>query len=61
MLSQKSAVFDSKKWRFMKEQEAKRTLRSLCLKTPLSKIPLFGGIFLLFSCLNLLNVTASML
>ena len=34
-----------KKSKFVKEQEAKRLLSSLGLKTRLSKIPLFGDIF----------------
>ena len=33
------------KSKFVKEQEAKRRLSSLGLKTRLSKIPLFGGTF----------------
>ena len=40
----KCTVFSSKKIRFMREQEAKGILNSLGLKTPLSKIPLFGYI-----------------
>ena len=42
MLSSKCAACESKKSRFMKEQEAKGLLSSLDLKTPLNKIPLFG-------------------
>ena len=34
-----------KKWRFVKELEAKVLLSSLGLKTRLSKIPLFGDIY----------------
>ena len=44
MLSSKYSVSGSKKSRFMKEQEAKRLLRNLRIKTPLNKIPLFGDI-----------------
>ena len=33
---------DSKKSKFLKEQEAKGLLSSLGLKTPLIQIPLFG-------------------
>ena len=44
MLSLKCAVCDSKESRFMKKQEAKGILSRLGLKTPLSKIPLFGDI-----------------
>ena len=44
MLLSKCTVCSSKKSRFKKEQEAKVILSSLGLKTPLSKIPLFGNI-----------------
>ena len=37
-----------KKTRFFKRQEASGILSTLGLKTPLSKIPLFGDIF--FEC-----------
>ena len=43
-LLSKFAICNSKKSRFMKEQEAKGLLSSLGLKTPLSKIPLLGDI-----------------
>ena len=33
-----------KKWRFVKEQEAKGLLSNLWIKTPLNKIPLLGDI-----------------
>ena len=39
MLSSKCTVFDSKKTRFIKEQEASGLLKSLRLKTSLSIIP----------------------
>ena len=42
MLLSKSAVCDSKKSKFIKEQEASGLLSSLGIKTPLSKIPLLG-------------------
>ena len=42
MLLSKSALYGSKKSRFMKEQEGKGILSSLGLKTQLSKIPLLG-------------------
>ena len=42
MLLLKYAVFDSKKSKFVKEQEATRLLSSLRIKTLLSKIPLVG-------------------
>ena len=43
-LLSKCAVCGSKKSNFMKEQEAKRLLSSLGLKTPMNKIPLLGDI-----------------
>ena len=42
MLLSKCAVSDSKKSKFIKEQEASGLLSSLGLKTPLNKIPLLG-------------------
>ena len=44
MLLSICAVYDSKKSRFIKKQEAKELLSSLGLKTPLNKIPLLGDI-----------------
>ena len=44
VLSSKCAVCSSKKSTLMKEQETKGVLSSLGIKTPLSKIPLFGDI-----------------
>ena len=38
----KCAVCDTKKWNFIKEQEASGLLSNLGLKTPISKIPLVG-------------------
>ena len=40
MLLWKCAVHDSKKLKFVKEQEARGLLTSLGIKAPLSKIPL---------------------
>ena len=42
MLLSKCAVRDSKKSKFIKEQEASAVLSSLGIKTPLSKIPVVG-------------------
>ena len=42
MLLTKCAVCDSKKSKFIKEQEASGLLSSLGIKTPLSNIPLLG-------------------
>ena len=44
MLLSECALCGSKKSKFMKKQEAKGLLSSLGVKTPLSKIPLFGDI-----------------
>ena len=40
----KCSICDSKKSRFIKEQQAKGLLSSLRLRTPLNKIPLLGDI-----------------
>ena len=42
MLLSKYAVCDSKKLKFIKQQEASGLLSNLEIKTPLSKIPLLG-------------------
>ena len=42
MLLSKCEVCDSKKLKFIKEQEVSRLLSSLGIKAPLSKIPLVG-------------------
>ena len=44
MLLSECAIYGSKKSRLIKKQGASRILSSLGLKTPLSKIPLFGDI-----------------
>ena len=46
MLLSKCVVYGGKKWRFMKEQEAKGLSSSSGNKTPLNKILLLGGILL---------------
>ena len=46
ILLSKFAICGSEKSRFLKEQEAKGILSSLCLKTTLNKIPLLGDILL---------------
>ena len=43
MLS-KCAICNSKKSRFIKNQEAKGLLRNLGVRTPLSKVPILGDI-----------------
>ena len=42
MLLWKCEVWDSKKLKFIKEQEASGLLSNLGIKTPLNKIPLLG-------------------
>ena len=44
MLLSKCAKCGSKKWRFIKNQEEKGVLSNLGIRTPLSKVPLFGDI-----------------
>ena len=46
MILLKCAVCDSKKSKFIKEQEAKGLLSSLGIRTPLNKIPLLGDIII---------------
>ena len=43
----KCAVCNTERSRFIKKQEASGILSNLCLKTPLSKIPLIGNILFL--------------
>ena len=45
MLLAKCAVCNSKKYKFIKEQETSGLLSSLGIRTPLSKIPLLGFLF----------------
>ena len=44
MVLSKREVCDSKKSKFIKEQEASELLSNLKIKTPLNKIPLLGSI-----------------
>ena len=44
MILSKSAICDSKKSRFIKNQEAKGLLNNLGVRTPLSKVPILGDI-----------------
>ena len=44
MLLSKCTVCNCKKLKFVKEQETKRLLRSIWIKTPLSQIPLLGTV-----------------
>ena len=45
IMQSKCSVCKIKKTRFVKEQEAKRLLSNLGIKTPLSKIPLLNVLF----------------
>ena len=44
MILSEYAICGSKKSKFIKKQEAKGLLRSLGIRTPLSKIPLLGDV-----------------
>ena len=44
MMLSKCAICGSKKSRFIENQEAKRLLSKLGIKTPLSKVPILGNI-----------------
>ena len=44
MILSKCAICGSKKSRFIRNQEAKRLLSNLGLRTPLSKVPILGNI-----------------
>ena len=45
MIQSNCAICDSKKSRFIKEQQAKGLLRNLGIKTPLNKVPLLNILF----------------
>ena len=51
MILCKCAICGSKKWRFIKKLEAKGLLSNLCIRTPLSKVPMLGDI-LFWMCIN---------
>ena len=55
MVLSKCAIWDSKKSRFIKNQEAKWLWSNLGIKTPLSKIPILGDILLWMCMLNCIN------
>ena len=44
MILSKCTICGSKKSRFIKNQETKRLLSKLCIKTPLSKVPILVDI-----------------
>ena len=45
MIQSNCATCDSKKFRFIKEQQAKGMLSNLGIKTPISKVPLLNILF----------------
>ena len=45
VMQSKCSACGIKKWRFVKEQEAKGLLSNLGIRTPLSKIPLLNVLF----------------
>ena len=45
LMQSKCSVCGTKKWRFVKEQDAKGLLSQLGIKTSLSKIPLLNVLF----------------
>ena len=45
MMLSKCAIYNNKKSRFIKEQEARGLLSNLGIRTPLSKIPLLNVLF----------------
>ena len=45
MIQSNCAICGSKKSRFIKEQQAMGILSNLCIKTPLSKVPLLNILF----------------
>ena len=52
MLLSKCAIWDSKKSRFIKNQEAKGLLSNLGIRAPLSKVPIVGDILFWMCMLN---------
>ena len=46
MILSKCGKCGSKKWRFIKNQEAKELLSNLGIRTPLNKVPILGDIIL---------------
>ena len=44
MLLSKCSIYDSKKSRFIKNQEAKKLLSNVDVRTPLIKVPILGYI-----------------
>ena len=50
MVLSKCAIFDSKKLRFIKNQEAKGLLSNLGVRTQLSKVPILGDILFERAC-----------
>ena len=55
MVLSKCAICNSKKSRFIKNQEAKGLLSKLGVRTPLSKVPILVDIFFKMHMLNCIN------
>ena len=55
MVLSKRAICDSKRSRFIKNQEAKGLLRNLAVRIPLSKVPILGDILFWMCILNFIN------
>ena len=49
MVLSKCAICNSKKSRFIKNQEAKGLLSNLCLRAPFSKVPVLGDILFCYA------------
>ena len=52
MVLPKCAICDSKTSKFIRNQEAKRLLSNLGVRTPLSKVPILGDILFWMCMLN---------
>ena len=55
MVLSKCAIFDSKKSRFIKNQEGKGLLSNLGVRTTLSKVPVLGDILFWMGILNFIK------
>ena len=60
MILSKCALSDSKKSKFIKQQEASKLLSSLGIKTPLIKIPLFLKKLFCFNSIKQVNTRYKM-
>ena len=55
MILSNCAICNSKKSRFIKNQEVKELLSNLGIKTPLKKVPILGDILFWMCMLNYIN------